>query len=167
MSQEQKNIDTRVTAYAFGELSPKEASLFEQELRQSARLRAELAEVRDAIGALASEFQTDVQEVAAPQRAAIEHAISTVTPPPVTASVPPVVRASVGESAYRRSMTVAVLVACALIVVALVVPELRDGGGNGVAQTNPGELSQLLTAFNVAVENDRLDEAEAIAFRVQ
>ncbi len=138
MSHEQ--VDTRVTAYIFSELSAQETIAFERELKNSPALQEEVAATREAIGALKSEFQSQASGLSDTQRQTIEQAIQhrsstppsvgnpppVVTPPPVVSSTPMAPAGPVGEGSYRSWAVTAILAACVLIVVGLAFPFVRS-----------------------------------------
>ena len=97
MSRE--HVDTRVTAYVFGELSPEDVAAFEQELQQSSELREEVDSIRETIVAVKSDLAVQSTDIGGPQREAILDAIEQnaapqvspldPTPPPVEVNAGP------------------------------------------------------------------------------
>lgn len=131
------DLDTRVTAYVFGELSPEETAALEREISQSSQLRDEVHAIRETIGALKIEFDAKATRLGDSQRQAIEQAIEQHS----AAGSVRVDRAH-GRS-HRTPLIAAVLAASVLIVCALSYPYLAD---QNVALVT--EQDQLLTEQN-------------------
>ena len=173
MSRQQ--IDTRVTAYVFGELSPKAAVAFERELEKSIQLQEEVAAIRETIGAIKSEFDTQGTDVGVTQRAKIEYAIGQKSRAPSPAVLD-------GQTmSRRRLLAAAALAASVLIVFALAYPYLGDdstvsmnqNAESAIAVSTPTqtstvttEVASLVESFNDLMEDSRFDEAEGVAQRV-
>lgn len=167
----QPSTDTRVTAYAFGEMSAQESAAFEKELSQSEELRAELAEVREAISALENEFRSESHHVTEQQRVVIQNAFQVATPPTPPPLNEPIQSEWSRDRAYRRALTVAILTTCALLLMSFVLPYLRENNQQSVA-SNPAlgrsadgesQVRDLVDQFNRAIDERRLDDAKAIA----
>ncbi|MFK8111870.1 MAG: von Willebrand factor type A domain-containing protein [Rubripirellula sp.] len=183
MSHEQ--VDTRITAYIFGELSRDQKAVFEQELEKSPSLQAEVAAMREAVSAIETDFQTQSVEIGDVQRSVVEKAIADAVPPPVEPSVSEsYINQEPGGFSRRRLATAAALAACLLIVVGLSFPFL---GGQSVSMENPDsdppgstglekralqikadreKVAAMLGSFNEMILNEQYDDAEEYAFHI-
>src|SRR6185436_19082690 len=75
--------DTRLTAYAFGELEADAKRALEAELAQSADMQRELAEIKISISALRDELlKSPAPALDRERRARVEHAIEAAKTPP-------------------------------------------------------------------------------------
>lgn len=113
-------VDTRATAYVFGELSPDETQAFERELSQSSGLRDEVASIRETVGALKNEFDAKATSLGDSQRQIVEAAIQ-------QRSSSGAVNLDHSVSRFqRKSLFAAALAASVLIAGLLVYPYLAD-----------------------------------------
>ena len=166
----QKQTDTRATAYLFGELLPEEAIAFERDLEQSPELQREVDALRDAIGALRSEFQSTAEDISPAHRQAIDRAIeqASLEKNPVDTPVPPPIVLETGEASARRWLVPAAIAATLLFAFGLTFPSLLGPDGSRVSQSIPDGFSTHLNptslqSFNLAIREQRFDDADAIA----
>jgi Ca-activated chloride channel family protein len=104
----------RPTAYVLGEMTPEETATFEAELKDSAELRSEVAELREMAALLGREMATELASLPADVRARIEAAASEkakVIPLPIKAKRPLLQRAGF----WLAAATVALAVPAALV----------------------------------------------------
>lgn len=164
-------IDTRATAYVFGELSDTAAAEFEIELAKSPQLRQEVAALRETIGSLKTDFSAEQNELSRAQQQVVAHAIRSRNAADDESMLVPT-----SKSFWQhRPLAIAALAASVLIVFGLSYPHLVapsndfgvvDGGSSGVLVVESNELTDLLTAFNDMMQQERWDEANGIAARV-
>ncbi|MCG8653853.1 MAG: hypothetical protein MI861_28700, partial [Pirellulales bacterium] len=126
-------VDTRVTAYVFGELSAEETAAFEQELQYSAPLREEVAATREAVAAITAELEGSGVGVNQEGRAQIQNAIGTASLSVEDTSATPT------RWEKRHWITVAALAAGVLFVVGLAFPELWNPNAAPVTQVPPAD----------------------------
>ncbi|WP_182867919.1 YfbK domain-containing protein [Rhodopirellula sp. JC639] len=140
-----EGIEERATAFVFGELEREQATEFMKLMDASPEVRAIVASVRDAVGAVKAEFASETAGVHPLARRRIENAIQSPHPEP-----PPVVAA--GADPSTRLWVAGLAVAATLLLVSgLTLPAL-----NRIIAANT-DTKQLRDRINeIESENQRL-----------
>ncbi len=146
-----ESIDTRATAYVFGELSADQTAAFEQEMESSDALREEVAEIREALAAITAEFDAESTGVNESNRKEIEQAIGTAVSPACHEET----------SRVRRAVAIVVALAAGVLIVAgLVYPNLRQPEIDTTALSEPTSAGDREQVYNKSASVAIADEAD-------
>ncbi|QEF96536.1 von Willebrand factor [Stieleria maiorica] len=155
-----ERIEERATAFVFGELEREEATEFMKLMDASPEVRAIVASVRDAVGAVKAEFASETVGVNPFDRRRIENAIQAPhpEPPPVTAG---------GTDSSTRLWVAGLAVAATLLLISgLTLPALnRVITANTDTQQLQDRISQIESENQRLVAAKRSVEMELAAVR--
>ncbi|QDV47808.1 von Willebrand factor [Stieleria neptunia] len=159
-TDQRARIEERATAFVFGELAREEATEFMKLMDGSPEVRAIVASVRDAVGAVKAEFAADTEGVNLADRQRIENAIRDPLPQP-----PPVV-ATTSDASTRTWVLGLAIAATLLLVSGLTLPALnRVITANTDTRQLRERISQMETEQQRLVAEKRSVERELAAVR--
>ena len=139
--------DTRLTAYALGELEGSERTEIEQLLAASPEARAELAEIQEAVGLLQTQLASEpAPELTTEQRQRLEQHIVAQAAGETAATRPDVrVAAIVPVSPHRTWVAVAGSLAASAVAVAIMLPAMQQSreanGPKAIANIDATKMS--------------------------
>ncbi|MCS7471408.1 von Willebrand factor type A domain-containing protein [Stieleria sp. ICT_E10.1] len=159
-TDQQEGIEERATAFVFGELEREEATEFMKMMDASPEVRAIVASVRDAVGAVKAELAADTMGVNLADRQRIENAIRDPLPqpPPVVATTP---------DASTRTWVLGLAIAATLLLVSgLTLPALnRVITANTDTRQLRDQISQMQSQQQRLVAEKRSVEMELASVR--
>ncbi|WP_372898566.1 von Willebrand factor type A domain-containing protein, partial [Stieleria sp.] len=159
-TDQQEGIEERATAFVFGELEREEATEFMKLMDASPEVRAIVASVRDAVGAVKAELAADSTGVNLADRQRIENAIRDPLPQP-----PPVV-ATAPDAATRTWVLGLAIAATLLLISGLTLPALnRVITANTDTRQLRDQISQMESERHRLVAEKRSVEMELASVR--
>ncbi|MDV6028853.1 MAG: DUF3520 domain-containing protein [Phycisphaera sp. RhM] len=159
-TDQQEGIEERATAFVFGELEREEATEFMKLMDASPEVRAIVASVRDAVGAVKAELAADTMGVNLADRQRIENAIRDPLPQP-----PPVV-ATAPDAATRTWVLGLAIAATLLLISGLTLPALnRVITANTDTRQLRDRISQMESERHRLVTEKRSAEMELASVR--
>ena len=176
----QETVDTRVTAYVFGELSEHDVAIFEKEMKDSLPLQREVEAIRQTVESLNAEFELQTVELDASGQDAVIDAIKNRAVPssakPVTV---PRRLLSKNHLTMLGTLAAGFALACVLMYPAfrnqrIAMQESNRAWQSKVAESSSGErasaenpeLESLFSSFSSLMDEQRFQEAEEIAKEV-
>ncbi|PAY21566.1 hypothetical protein CKO51_00405 [Rhodopirellula sp. SM50] len=159
-TDQQEGLEERATAFVFGELEREEATEFMKLMDASPEVRAIVASVRDAVGAVKAELAADTVGLNLADRQRIENAIRDPLPQP------PPVEATTSDASTRTWVLGLAIAATLLLVSGLTLPALnRVITANTDTRQLRDRISQMESERHRLVAEKRSVEMELASVR--
>ncbi len=149
--------DTRLTAYALGELDAAERAEIDQLLADSAEARAELAEIQETVGLLQTQLAAEpIPELTAEQRQKLEQHIAAQATGAAAAIVHPDLRAAgvAAAPSPRAWLAVGGSLAATALALTVMLPAMQNA--RAPSRSNPAEVAATDSSESMTSPVDKL-----------